>query len=505
MNTSPDADLVPAMSSTPTRILVVDDEVTALMVIPEALRDGLEDRGWARLHIETALSGEEALALAEHVEFDLLVADVVMPGIDGIETFARLKQKWPHLACVVMTAHAPEHSTPIRALRLGVADYVSKPVKPEYLVETCHRQLVVRQLRRAVDDSRVLLASIIDSVDAGVVAVRGSEVLCQNEMAARLIGRDNIPSRLTTLGLEKVLPPPDGADSDGARSRDRRTRHLDDVRLPLLDGRTGRFGVSGSPVIDRTGRRLGDVIVFRDLTDVIERKEVESFKRMAAIAAHEMKNSVTGLGLVTEHLVARLEDGRLEPEETRRMARIVLDALARLDRFARSFLGFSRIPDPVLLPVSPNKLVLDAVELYAQDKGLPSWASLETHLAESLPDVLADSDLMFQVLQNLILNAVEAMEGNRRGRIDVTTDLDTTGTEARVRITVTDDGVGIPAHLHEAVFEPNVTTREAGTGLGLVIVRDIVHRHGGEVKLHSRPGEGARFHVLLPAAQKAAH
>lgn len=472
----------------PTRILVVDDEATALMVIPETLRDGLEDRGWTRLVIETAASGEEAIAIGSEGELDLLVADVVMPGIDGIETYGRLKERHPHLACVVMTAHAPEHSTPIRALRLGVADYVSKPVRPDYLVETCHRQLVVRHYRREVDESRVLLRSIIDSVDAGVVAMRGADVLCENSTAERLLGTTRVADRLEELGLDRVRP---GAS-------EHRARHLDDVRLPLADGRMGRFSVAGSPVVDPHGRRLGEVIVLRDLTDLMERREVESFKRMAAIAAHEMKNSVTGLGLVMEHLVARLEDGQLDREETQRMARIVLDAVARLDRFARSFLGFSRIPDPALAPVEPNDLVRDALSLYAGEKGLPDWVQVTTELAEGLPTVQADADLFFQVLQNLILNAVEAMEGNRQGAIHLATDLVEADGVRRVRISVRDDGVGVPKHMHDKIFEPNVTTREAGTGLGLVIVRDIVHKHGGEVRLESRPGNGARFDVLLP-------
>ncbi len=482
-------DAFASLSSRRTRILVVDDEVSALMVIPEALRDGLEDRGWKDLVIETAATGEEAVELGGSGDLDLLVADVVMPGIDGIEAYARLKERHPFLTCVVMTAHAAQHSTPIRALRLGVADYVSKPIKPDALVDTCHRLLVVHHLRRAVDESRLLLGSIIESVDAAVVAFSGATVLCQNQAARALLGARDVSRRLGELGL-------DAARAGG-------THRADDVRLPLADGRLGRFSVAGSPVVSSDGRVLGDVVVLRDLTDVIERKEVESFKRMAAIAAHEMKNSVTGLGLVMEHLVARLEAGRLEPDETRRMARIILDAVARLDRFAKSFLGFSRIPDPTLRPADPNSLVRDALELYSADaRGLPDWVTVETHLEEGLPPVQADADLMFQVLQNLILNAVQAMESNRRGGVVLSTAL-VSGPrpgEAKVRITVADEGVGVPAHMHEAIFEPNVTTREAGTGLGLVIVRDIVHKHGGEIRLESQPGEGARFHILLPTA-----
>lgn len=479
----------------PTRVLVVDDEEFALAVIPETLRDGLEDLGWTRLLIETAASGEEALEVAEFGDYPphLLVADVVMPGIDGIETFSRLKARYPRLACVVMTAQAPQHTTPIRALRLGAADYVQKPINPDYLVETCHRQLVVHHLGKAVEESRLLLDAIVQSVDAGVIALNGDEVLCINAAAEGLLGGvlDSVSERMDEIGLSIARP----AAGETA------SRTVGDLRVTNAAGEALTVSVTGSPVLDQSGERLGEVLVMRDITGVVERKQIESFKRMAAIAAHEMKNSVTGLGLVTEHLVARLKSGQLQVDETQRMAEIILDAVARLDRFARSFLNFSRIPEPKPLPCPPNELVDEALQLYSAEKGLPDWARIETQLAAELPMILADRDLMFQVLQNLILNAIEAMEETRTGLVRVSTGLDTES--GAVCISIADSGVGIPTHMLEKIFEPNVTTREAGSGLGLVVVRDIVHKHGGRVRVRSAPGEGAAFDVLLPAAEES--
>ncbi len=473
-----------------TRVLVVDDEEAALMVIPESLRDGLEDLGWGALTIETAASGEEALEVAAQGDLNLLVTDVVMPGIDGIETYARLKERYPNLSCVVMTGIAPQHTTPIRALRLGAADYVNKPVDPEYLIETCHRQLLLHHLRRAVDESRSLLEAIVQSVDAGVVALRGPEVLLSNTAADELLGDGPIPERLVDLGLDKALPAPG----------ERTSRELPEVHLPGPDGQTCSVAVTGSPVTDGAGSRLGEVLVLRDITHVMQRKAMDSFKSMAAIAAHEMKNSVTGLSLVTEHLVARLKDGRLEVAETSRMATIILDSVARLDRFARSFLNFSRIPDPKPLPTNPNALVAEALELYSAEKGVPDWVTVESELDHALPNVDADRDLMFQVIQNLILNAVEAQESAGRGTVRIETSL-LRGDSPTVCISVSDEGVGIAEHMLEKIFEPNVTTREAGSGLGLVIVRDIVHKHGGQVRVTSTEGAGARFDLLLPVSE----
>ncbi len=464
----------------PSRILVVDDEEVALMVIPESLRDGLEELGWHNLTIETAASGEEALQIAADGELHLLVTDVVMPGLDGIETYARLKAMHSELACVVMTAQAPEHSTPVRALRLGAADYVRKPIQPDYLVDTCHRQLIVHHLRRAISDGKLLLDAIVDSVGEGVVAVNEGRVLVANRAAKQLFGVDE---------SELVMHLESGIASNSGQAEFVHTRK---------DGTHWQASLTRTPMMSPGGERLGDVYAIQDVTDLVTRKQMTSFKQMAAIAAHEMKNSVTGLGLVTEHLVARLEKGVLETEEARRMARIILDSVGRLDRFARNFLSFSRIPEPKRIRIAANDLVSEALALYSQKRGLPDWVTLTTTLQEDLPDVEADPDLIFQVLQNLILNAVESMESTRAGGLSVSTSVATLSGIAYCAITVSDEGDGVPAHLQDAIFEPNVTTREAGSGLGLVVVRDIVHKHSGHVRLVSREGEGACFEVLLP-------
>jgi|GEM_PF-2378061 len=467
----------------PIRLLVVDDETAALSVIPEALRDGLEDMGWNQLTIDVAESGEQALEVAGDGPLDLLVADVVMPGIDGIETYVQLKDRFPHLSCVVMTAHAPQHITPIRALRSGAADYVPKPVDPDYLVTTCHRQLVLGHLRREVEDQQRLLEAIISSVDTGVLAVRGEDVLCMNEAAESLLGTGDAP-------WERLGPLSTGPDQ-GPQSKE--------LIVESPEGGQRVVHVVSSPMVDPNGHHNGDVWVFRDVTHLVETKQSESFKQMAAIAAHEMKNSVTGLRLITQHLVAQLDAGQLEVESSRRMATLILDSVDRLDRFARSFLGFSRIPEPAPTTVDPNTLIHEALSVYNREKGLPEWVNIETDLAAELPAVHADRDLLFQVFQNLILNAVEAMEEQGQGMIMLTSRLSEQADEY-VELIVKDSGPGIPAEMQSQIFEPNCTTREAGTGLGLVIVRQIVRKHGGQVSVRSAPPDGAAFSVFLPVA-----
>jgi len=181
------------------------------------------------------------------------------------------------------------------------------------------------------------------------------------------------------------------------------------------------------------------------------------------------------------------------------MAGIILDSVDRLDRFARSFLGFSRIPDPVPVAVQADMLVSDALLLYGQQKGLPEWLTVRTDFTEGLPAVSADRDLMFQVLQNLILNAAEAMESMGQGVLVLATERDSLESDF-VSIRIQDTGPGVALDMQGKIFEPNITTREAGTGLGLVNVKEIVRKHGGHVSLQSTPGQGACFTLMLPLA-----
>jgi len=162
-------------------------------------------------------------------------------------------------------------------------------------------------------------------------------------------------------------------------------------------------------------------------------------------------------------------------------------------------LGFSRIPDPVPVAVQAEELVSDALRLYGQQKGLPEWLTVRTDFSDGLPSVAADRDLMFQVFQNLILNAAEAMESMGQGTLSLVTSCDSSESEF-VSIRVQDTGPGVSLDMQGKIFEPNITTREAGTGLGLVIVKEIVRKHGGHVSLQSTPGHGACFTVMLPLA-----
>ena len=151
-----------------------------------------------------------------------------------------------------------------------------------------------------------------------------------------------------------------------------------------------------------------------------------------------------------------------------------------------------------------NPLVTEVADLYrAQNAGVALRLALDTGV-ESL---VADRGRVRQILNNLLANAFEALEGQSGGRIEVATRLEAAGTGPAVQITVSDNGPGFRSDIIERAFDPYVTSKTKGTGLGLAIVRRIADEHGGHVEVENLAGGGARVTVTLPlddAARAAA-
>ena len=141
-----------------------------------------------------------------------------------------------------------------------------------------------------------------------------------------------------------------------------------------------------------------------------------------------------------------------------------------------------------------NALICEVLTLYES-----LGSSIELELAENLPSVLGDPAQLRQVIHNLLQNAQDALVENRAPRIVVRSE----AIGSMVRLSISDNGTGFPENLMKRAFEPYVTTKPKGTGLGLVIVKKIVEEHGGEVAIANIAPEGARVTITLPSA--AAH
>jgi len=241
----------------------------------------------------------------------------------------------------------------------------------------------------------------------------------------------------------------------------------------------------------------GFVLVFDDITQLIQAQRATAWAEVARRLAHEIKNPLTPIQLSAERLEMKLAD-RLAPEDREmlhRSTRTIVNQVGALKAMVDEFRDYARVPAPVLGLLDLNALVAEVLALYETSSVAPV-----RELAPGLPAVLADSAQIRQVIHNLVQNAQDALAGRAQPRIEVRTE----AAGGQVRLTVTDNGTGFPEEMMARVFEPYVTTKPRGTGLGLAIVKKIVDEHHGAISVENRPAQGAAVCVTLPAADAAA-
>ena len=262
--------------------------------------------------------------------------------------------------------------------------------------------------------------------------------------------------------------------------------------LIVLAGDSKRkiVNMSVQRVKDGTTERF--VHVFQDCADLrtmeerlVQSERLATIGRFASQIAHEIRNPLSSITLNVEMLEDELE---ASGEEARGLIRSVLKELDRLNDIVSEYLQFSRFPKPQLKRGVADGVIRNLVENYKT----PAHVKLEMQLMPCSPEVWLDQRLLHQVLENLVRNAVEAIEGE--GRVQIETDV----VERFFVIRVKDTGRGIPAEVQPRLFEPFFTTKAHGTGLGLATSQQIIFEHNGHLVVESQAGKGSTFSILLP-------
>jgi two-component system NtrC family sensor kinase len=230
---------------------------------------------------------------------------------------------------------------------------------------------------------------------------------------------------------------------------------------------------------------------------LIQAEKLSSLGKMAAGVAHEINNPLTSI-LINAHLMAE----ELENEESvKENLKIIIDETTRCGAIVNDLLTFSRQTPPFKMPGNINNVVEKAVLLLKNQAALLK-ITVETDLAEGLPEVMMDSNKIEQVFTNVIVNALDAMHGG--GKLSIKTFI-TEDEENRCFPTVVfrDEGSGIPANILKKVFDPFFSTKGVkGTGLGLSVSYGIVEQHGGRMEIRSEEGKGTEVTVYLPVKQQ---
>ena len=239
----------------------------------------------------------------------------------------------------------------------------------------------------------------------------------------------------------------------------------------------------------------GDVVVFDDVTRIIAAQRSAAWGEVARRLAHEIKNPLTPIQLSAERLQFKLAD-KLSNGDADMLARgtqTIINQVQSMKRMVDDFRDYARLPAPEVAPLDLNELIGEVLGLYES-----SSATINTQLAADLPPVLGDATQLRQIIHNLLRNAEDALEGRSPGQIGILTEA--VGRSARLLIS--DNGPGFPVELLPRIFEPYVTTKARGTGLGLPIVKKIVEEHLGTIEITNSPEGGARIDIRLPLVKE---
>jgi signal transduction histidine kinase len=477
-----------------THILIVDDDTALLEALPGALKLRLNG-----IEIDTCDDAADALNRIRETDYDAIISDIKMPGLDGLEVLREIKKLRPKTPTLLITGHG-EHDLAVQALRGGAYDFVQKPIDRDYFVASLERAVELRRLERRVDEQRLALerhARVLEHVDDGIFLVDDDGVVQHwNPAAAAVTGidaedalgrtiADVLSGWPTVAGLVPVAPSPDPADPATKT-------------LPLeLGGKELWLSISGVRFVD------GIVYAFRNVT---EQRALDELKgEFVATVSHELRTPLAAIYGSAQTL--QREDLTLDQEMRSRLLEVITTESERLTRIAGDILlantlasGRLRLDHRKVDVTTLATEVVDEVRAAFADRG---DIAIELVGSNGIGEIVADGDRLRQILINLLDNAVKYSPDGGRVRLELET------RDSGIRFAVSDEGIGISPSEQQQVFgkfyrvDPALSRGVRGTGLGLYICRELVRRMQGHISVESREGEGSTFCVDLPVVRPA--
>ncbi|MGD0490195.1 MAG: ATP-binding protein [Steroidobacteraceae bacterium] len=248
------------------------------------------------------------------------------------------------------------------------------------------------------------------------------------------------------------------------------------------------------------GGASGVVLVFDDITTLLQAQRDAAWGEVARRLAHEIKNPLTPIQLAAERMQRKFL-GSMNAQDAQILERATHTIVAQVDamkQMVNAFSEYARAPDMHFSPFDLNQLITEVVELYRSHE---NTVEIKLALSPKLPTVSADRVRIRQILNNLLTNSLEALEGRPQGQVEIETQVAEDGPKQMAAIVVSDNGPGFHRDLIGTVFDPYVTSKPKGTGLGLAIVKKIVEEHGGRIEADNRRSGGARVRILLPLGE----
>jgi nitrogen fixation/metabolism regulation signal transduction histidine kinase len=359
----------------------------------------------------------------------------------------------------------------------------------------------MRRSQQVAEAERANLAVILARLSTGVISLEPDRTIrTANHAASSILGTD----------VEAVIGQPLGTASAGKtlfeQFQNACSAHLNAgehewrEQLILQTESTRRVLMCACTTLSGEGQTpAGFVIVFDDITALLQAQRDAAWGEVARRLAHEIKNPLTPIQLSAERLRRKLLDSMNEADAAvlDRATHTIVQQVEAMKEMVNAFSEYARAPAMNLSRFDLNQLIIEVAELY-RAQGRPGKAELD--LDPALKEIEADRGRMRQIVHNLLVNAVEALEGMPNPELRISTHVLESGEIQCAQIVVEDNGPGFRPDVIGQVFDPYVTTKPKGTGLGLAIVKKIVEEHGGKIEAENAPEGGARVRLELPLA-----
>lgn len=494
-----------------TSILLVDDEES----IRNMMRMTLELDGY---RVYTAEDGPTALDIFRKENPDVVLLDVRMPGMDGIEVLKRIKDMDADAEVIIISGHG-DMDMAVECLRYDASNFLTKPVGEQLLSLSLKRSLeriamkqkirqYTRNLETLVREANVELErayqfreNIIENSPDAIVCIRkGGAIIIFNSAAEKLLGYKK-SAVIGKMNITELYPPGDAKKvMKDIRCKDFGGPGIIQKREAMLVDKSGeRIPVYiSAAILYEDGLEAGSVGIFTDLREkhklerqLLRSEKLSSLGKLSAGIAHEINQPLTGVLTFAHLLLKKFKDD----EQTRKDLEIIVRETTRIRGIVQGILDFAREMPMQKKPRKIEEVLDQTLEIIVRQQRF-FGIDLVKEYAPDVPEIVIDSNLMEQVFMNIILNALDAMHGS--GRLAVRTRRD----NEFVEIGFQDSGMGMPEEIIDKIFDPFFTTKDStegmGMGLGLAVSYGIIKNHNGDIIVQSELGKGTNFTIRLP-------
>ena len=497
------------------KILLIDDEPDIVRVLGISLRaDGYE--------VVPALSGAEGIEAFAKNKPEIVITDIKMPGMDGIEVLKKIKDLDPNTEVIIITGHGDIDNT-IEALKYGASDFINKPVRDDALSIALKRAKEKLDIKRQLKEYTIDLEKKIDFATAelrrqtnfqiklirssndGIVATgRDLNIIIYNPGAESIFGYSQ-SEVIYKMSITELYPAELASKFRDTIAGDDDIRDFPWIETSIIskDGQTIPVRFSGT-VLQEKDEEMGTVAFFQDLREIkrLERELVHS-ERLAAIGqtiaglAHGIKNILHGLK--GGSYLVDIGINKNDTDKLKKGWEMIKRNVGRTSNLVMDLLSYSKEREPEYEICRPNGIANDVCALL-QDKALENKVEIIAELDDTIGDVSMDPDTIHESLLNLMSNAVDACLFDENTDKTWQVELKTTKEVGNIiKFEVSDNGAGMDKEVLKQLFTSFFSTKgHRGTGLGLMVTRKLIEEHDGTIEVNSRLGKGTVFTIRLP-------